>query len=85
MSQKLGNISFLHGLAVILVSIAFYLMASLFIEVDISSERMFDGFNVKKDSYSYLEVGNWILDGTPSTYKTERPFLLGRCSVSGLV
>ena len=52
MSQKLGNISFLHGLAVILVSIAFYLMASLFIEVDISSERMFDGFNVKKDSYS---------------------------------
>jgi hypothetical protein len=64
-----------NDIYVLIISAISYAISSFIIGANISKEVMFDMFNPNADSYSYLQVGEWVLGGDRDENIAYRPFL----------
>jgi hypothetical protein len=64
-----------YNYVVLITGLIIYLIFSTFLDKSVNVNFMFDRFNPNADSFSYLQVGEWILGGKPSEHSAFRPFL----------
>jgi hypothetical protein len=65
----------IYNVLVFGIGILSYFLLIQLLRVEVSENLMFDGFKDTADSFSYLQVGNWIFDQTPTQHLAYRPLL----------